>query len=183
MPRPLSSPAPRQLMRALGPPTSGLTPDFRSTRGSTLTGAGATIPVGSPSSSTALPFPRRFVERIACEAAFVGAVFGADGSVLWQGRSVRTATDAQWNALIHRDGGCVICAADPAHCQAHHLDPWTPPSSGSTDIDNLALVCNTDHHLIHDHGHELTRTGREWALKPSGSSSQRGRPPPRRSAA
>ncbi len=129
------------------------------------------------------PLPQEVLERIACEAAFVGAVFAADGSVLWQGRSIRTATDAQWNALIHRDGGCVICAAEPSHCQAHHLDPWAPPTAGPTDIDNMALVCNTDHHLIHDHGHQLSRSDGEWQLRPRGSNHRSGRPPPRSNAA
>ena len=129
------------------------------------------------------PLPQEVVERIACEAAFVGAVFGADGSVLWQGRSVRTATDAQWSALISRDGGCVICAADPAHCQAHHINPWSPPGGGPTDIDNMVLVCNSDHHLIHDHGHELAGVGGKWALKPPESHGRRSRPPPQTSAA
>ncbi|GJM38697.1 MAG: hypothetical protein DHS20C19_20640 [Acidimicrobiales bacterium] len=101
------------------------------------------------------PLPQSVLERIACESAFVGSIFAADGSILWQGRAVRLATDDQWNALIDRDGGCIHCGADPARCQAHHLVPWSPPTFGETDIDDLTLVCATAHSLIHDHGYRV----------------------------
>ena len=84
-----------------------------------------------------------------CEAALVGVVFDADGTVLWQGRHKRLATDDQWTALIDRDGGCFCCGAAPSQCQATSLDPWDP--TGTTDIDKLVLVCNHTHHLIHHH--------------------------------
>lgn len=101
------------------------------------------------------PLPQSALERIACESAFVGAIYGADGAILWQGRSTRLATDDQWAALIDRDGGCVHCGADPSKCQAHHLVPWAPPTFGETDIDELVLVCDAAHNLIHHHGHEV----------------------------
>jgi len=102
------------------------------------------------------PIPQPVLERIACESAFVGAVYGADGAVLWQGRAVRLATDDQWHALIDRDGGCRHCGADPTRCQAHHLTPWAPPARGPTDIDHLVLVCDHGHHLIHEKGWRVT---------------------------
>lgn len=101
------------------------------------------------------PLSQATLERIACESAFVGSIFGADGSILWQGRAVRLATDDQWNALIDRDGGCIHCGADPSRCQAHHLVAWSPPTNGPTDIDELTLVCDTAHHLIDDHGYRV----------------------------
>lgn len=101
------------------------------------------------------PIPQSELERIACESAFAGAIYGADGAILWQGRAVRLATDDQWTALIGRDGGCIHCGADPSRCQAHHLIPWVPPDWGPTDIDNLALVCDAAHRLIHHHGYRV----------------------------
>jgi 5-methylcytosine-specific restriction protein A len=109
-------------------------------------------PTGAAAFIDGTPLPQATLERIACESAFVGAVYGADGSLLWQGRNVRLATDDQWHALIDRDGGCRHCGADPSRCQAHHLTPWAPPARGPTDIDNLVLACDHGHHLIHDHG-------------------------------
>ncbi len=108
--------------------------------------------------------PQSTLERIACGADFVAMIYSTDGSVLWQGRRVRTATDEQWLSLVARDGGCVICNADPAYCEAHHIDPWSPPTNGNTDIDRMALVCTSDHHLIHDQGYTLARIDGSWRL-------------------
>jgi hypothetical protein len=109
-------------------------------------------PTGAASFVDGTPIPQATLERIACESEFIGAVYGADGAVLWQGRAVRLATDDQWHALIDRDGGCRHCGAEPAHCRAHHITPWAPPARGPTDIDHLVLVCDHGHHLIHEHG-------------------------------
>ena len=122
-------------------------------------------PWGEASFVDGTPLPQSTLERIACGADFVGAVFGAKGETLWQGHRVRTATDAQWTNLIARDGGCFCCSADPSHCQAHHVVPWVP-SRGPTDIDNLALVCTRTHHLIHDHGYRMVWVDGKWTLAP-----------------
>jgi len=112
-------------------------------------------PTGPAAFLDGTPLPQSTLELIACESAFVGAVYGTDGSVLWQGRSVRLATDDQWQALIDRDGGCRHCGADPSRCQAHHITPWAPPARGPTDIDHLVLTCDQGHHLIHECGYRV----------------------------
>ena len=113
------------------------------------------------------PLPAGVFQRLACGSDLFGAVFSGAGEPLWMGRRVRLATDAQFRALVARDGGCVICAADPSRCEAHHLVWWQPPGNGRTDIDNLVLVCGHDHHLIHDHGHRLvTNPDGTWRLVP-----------------
>lgn len=63
------------------------------------------------------PLTQAMIERIACGAEFVGAVFGAGGETLWQGRRYRVATEAQWLNLIARDGGCFCCGVDPGHAR------------------------------------------------------------------
>ena len=113
------------------------------------------------------PLPPEVFQRLACGSDLFGAVFSGEGEPLWMGRRVRLATDAQYRALIARDGGCVICNTHPSRCEAHHLVWWQPPANGPTDIDNLALVCGHDHHLIHDHGHQLIRDpDGTWRLQP-----------------
>lgn len=112
------------------------------------------------------PLPQSTLERIACGADFVGAVFGADGETLWQGRRTRTATEAQWTNLIARDGGCFCCDTEPAHCEAHHLIPWAPPTRGPTDIDKMVLVCRRTHRLVHEHGYRIERIDGRWQLRP-----------------
>ena len=103
------------------------------------------------------PIPRSELERLACQSDLFGALFDGNGLPLWHGRRTRTVTPQQWRMLIARDRGCVLCAASPSHCHAHHIIPWTAPAEGPTDIDNLVLVCNRHHHHIHQHNLTLTR--------------------------
>ena len=103
------------------------------------------------------PIPRSELERLACQADIFGALFSRDGLPLWHGRRVRTVSPQQWRMLVARDRGCVLCAASPSYCHAHHIVAWTAPAKGPTDIDNLALVCNRHHHHIHQHDLTLTR--------------------------
>ena len=103
------------------------------------------------------PIPLRELERLACGADIFGVIFDGDGQPLWHGRRVRTVTDAQWRALVARDRHCVVCEAAPNWCEAHHLVPWRAPHLGSTNIDNLALLCTRCHHKLHDSGLALRR--------------------------
>ena len=105
-------------------------------------------------------------ERLACVSDLFGLVLDGRGEPLWHGRRKRRATDVQVRALKVRDGGCVICAARPSLCEAHHVVHWDGPGKGGTDIDNLALLCRYHHHYLHDHGLVLARTadGR-WEMR------------------
>ncbi len=120
----------------------------------------ATIDGGAPSDGRLVdgtPLPRSVLERVACGSDLWGLVFDGGNEPLWHGRQVRLATDAQWRALIARDGGCRICDADPSRCEAHHLVAWQPPGHGPTDITNLILLCSHHHHVVHDLGWRLVR--------------------------
>ena len=103
------------------------------------------------------PIPRSELERLACDAELFGLLFSGKGEPLWHGRAKRSVTDAQRRALIARDGGCVLCAEEPARCEAHHITPWAKPNNGPTDIDNLALLCGACHRRLHNHKRVLTR--------------------------
>jgi len=99
------------------------------------------------------PLPESVLDRIMCDIALAPIIVNREGQPLWMGREVRTATAAQWRALILRDGGCVVCGADPSRCEAHHITFWE--KLGDTDIANLVLLCSHHHHLLHDHDLEL----------------------------
>ena len=103
------------------------------------------------------PIPRSELERLACQAELFGILFDGNGLPLWHGRRTRTVSPQQWRTLVARDRGCVLCGASPSHCHAHHIIPWSPPTAGPTDIDNLALVCNRHHHHVHQHNLTLAR--------------------------
>ena len=111
------------------------------------------------------PLPPAEVGRLLCVSDLYGAVFSADGQPLWLGDRVRLASDAQWRALIVRDGGCVGCGADPSRSEAHHVR-WRC-NGGPTDIDNLVLLCRHHHHLVHDAGWRVIRVpAGDWELVP-----------------
>jgi len=110
------------------------------------------------------PVPLSTVERYACGSDLFGMLFSGAGDPLWHGDRVRLATDAQWRGLVVRDGGCAICDAAPAVCEAHHVIPWLV--RGPTDIDNLVLLCRHHHHLVHDNGYLLRRGVDGWELVP-----------------
>ncbi len=52
---------------------------------------------------------------------------------------------SQTFALIARDGGCSFpgCTVPPQWCERHHIIGWA--FGGSTDIDNLTLLCGYHH--------------------------------------
>jgi len=112
--------------------------------------------------------PGVVAERLSCGADVHPILFDdATDRPVRLGRKVRLATDAQWVALIARDGGCVACGAAPARCAAHHVEPWL--HGGRTDLDNLVLLCGHHHTLVHDGGHRLRRSSdgsHRWELVP-----------------
>ena len=87
--------------------------------------------------------------RLACDARILPAVLGGTSTVIDLGSSRRTASPAQRIALALRDKGCTApyCDRPPSWCEAHHLIPW--PISKNTDLNNLALVCDAHHDLLH----------------------------------
>ena len=99
--------------------------------------------------------PDTVLERYACGAMLGGTVFNQAGHILWHGRDRRHASPAQFAALVVRDGGCVLCGADVSRCQVHHLNPFNAAVQGETNIDELALVCTSCHHWLHDDKHTL----------------------------
>jgi hypothetical protein len=62
-------------------------------------------------------------------------------------------------ALNARDKGCVICAAPPINCDAHHLQSWI--DGGITAINNLALICRRHHTALHNGHWTITITNGE----------------------
>jgi hypothetical protein len=111
------------------------------------------------------PIPKTVLDRLACDADIFGIIFNGDGVCLWHGRSTRTVSPQQWRALVARDRGCVLCAAHPAYCEAHHIIEWL--DLGETEIENLALLCIRHHHQIHETGLMLIRDGpNQWHTAP-----------------
>ena len=102
-----------------------------------------------------LPVSVDQVARLAAGAKILPAIFDADGDPLWLGRAQRDASAGQRIVLAARDGGCVNCGSPVEQGEPHHIRWFS--RGGPTDIDNLALLCERCHHLIHDDGWQLHR--------------------------
>jgi hypothetical protein len=88
--------------------------------------------------------------RIACDATVV-TMLERGREPLALSRRRRRASRAQRRVLLHRDGGCARPGCPetrPERLHAHHLRHWL--FGGRTDLDNLVLLCDVDHGLVHD---------------------------------
>jgi len=107
------------------------------------------------------------VQRLACDAGVTRVVFDAESAVVEVGRTRRIPSGATRRALRARDGGCTWpgCERPASWTHAHHLVHWA--RGGSTDLDNLVLICRYHHWKVHEGGWELARShGRLVALPP-----------------
>ncbi|MCA1722643.1 MAG: HNH endonuclease, partial [Actinobacteria bacterium] len=72
--------------------------------------------------------------------------------VLDVGRATRTPPLPLRRAVEARDRRCRFgnCRRPPSWCDAHHIVHWS--DDGPTDLDNLILLCDHHHNLIHHGG-------------------------------
>ncbi|MFW2334201.1 HNH endonuclease [Ilumatobacter sp.] len=98
------------------------------------------------------------MRRMACKADIIPVVLNGDGVVLDEGRAKRLATHEQRVAIEAMQATCSHpdCTVTIDDCRIHHLTPWR--LGGRTDLADLAPVCETHHHLIHEGGWTLTMT-------------------------
>jgi hypothetical protein len=104
--------------------------------------------------------------RLACDANIATVLMNGRSEILDLGRSRRVASDAQYKALVIRDGGCRFpgCDRPPGWTQAHHIVEW--PDGGLTDLDNLVLLCHTHHGLIHHQHWRIEGTAKTLKIHP-----------------
>ncbi len=92
------------------------------------------------------------IRRLACEANILPAIFNNQKQPLYLGRTRRTHTKTQLHALYKRDKHCTKCGIRASSCEVHHKQPWE--HGGTTNINNLTLLCPTCHHQTHKHKHK-----------------------------
>lgn len=103
--------------------------------------------------------PATFAAQHTCDTGTRTCTTDPHGNPLNLGRQTRLFTAKQRLALAQRDGGCgwTGCDKPPAHCEAHHIDPYS--EGGTTDIDRGILLCRFHHMNLHHHGWRITRDG------------------------
>ena len=113
------------------------------------------------------------LRKLACDARVVPVVMGGASEVLDVGRATRTIPPAIRRALIARDQGCVWpgCERAPIHCDGHHIQHWI--DDGPTCPTNLALLCHSHHHRLHEYNLVLhpptgpAPPGTGWTVTPA----------------
>jgi Domain of unknown function (DUF222)/HNH endonuclease len=128
--------------------------------------------------------PMQVAHRFLCNAKVQTVVEAADGSVVGLGRTKREPSAWMVRQLRYRDSSCTFPGCgNRRFTQAHHIRWWS--RGGSTDLDNLALVCTFHHRLVHEHKWNLerTRSGAVRWLRPDGVRYRAGPHDPPRSLA
>ncbi|WP_428114724.1 DUF222 domain-containing protein [Candidatus Poriferisodalis sp.] len=113
------------------------------------------------------PVPPAILDNLSPDTRIRGALFDTNGEILWLGRSHRHANAAQHLAIAIRDRGCVLCRAPMHRCHDHHINEWAA-DNGTTDIPNLAALCNDCHAKLHNNNERLERrtAPRRWTTTP-----------------
>ena len=125
-------------------------------------------------------------DTILCDCVIHRIMRDADNMPTSYGRAKYTVPRSLFRHVAARDGGCRFpgCDRPVSFCDAHHIRYWR--HHGRTDLDNLVLLCNRHHHLVHQHDlqvkllphgdlHVTWRDGRERISHPRGAPP--GRPP------
>jgi hypothetical protein len=98
--------------------------------------------------------PSETARRLACEADLVLAT-RPDGE-LDLGRRRRVVSPPLRASLERRDGGCRFPGCRQRHgTDAHHIEHWV--HGGTTDRDNLVLLCCFHHRAVHEGGFTVER--------------------------
>jgi hypothetical protein len=100
------------------------------------------------------------LRRLADDGRLRFALNAADGRILDIGRARRTPNTAQLAALWRRDQGCAVPGCGRIRSlHAHHVVFWT--NGGTTDLNNLILLCGEHHRALHGGAFTVTALGRQ----------------------
>jgi hypothetical protein len=93
--------------------------------------------------------------RLACDATLVVALDDDVGHTMYEGRARRDPTPTQRRELWRRDRHCRFPGCRNATFVNPHHIKWWKRERGTTDLDNLALLCEHHHGLVHSKAWEL----------------------------
>ena len=96
-------------------------------------------------------------KRVACDCSTVTLIEDDQGEPLSIGRRSRTIPPSIKRALVARDGGCRFPGCtNQRFVVGHHIKHWA--DGGETSLDNLVLLCEHHHHLVHEGGFDCRKS-------------------------
>jgi len=103
-----------------------------------------------------VPLYAEVARRLACDGRLEFVAEGPDGVALGVGRAQRTIPAWLMRQLRRRDGGrCRFPGCGRRRwLEGHHIKWWWV--GGRTDLDNLCLLCDRCHRLVHEFGWRIT---------------------------
>jgi Domain of unknown function (DUF222)/HNH endonuclease len=106
-----------------------------------------------------LPVSSKTIERLACDSSIARVLLNSESLVIDVGRSKRVVSEPGRRALTARDGHCrwTDCERPASRSAAHHVVHWI--HGGTSDLDNLILLCNRHHWMVHEGGWQIVRDG------------------------
>src|SRR5450756_2135577 len=114
---------------------------------------------GSPAAEMefSLPVSSKTIERLACDSSIARILLNSESLVIDVGRSKRVVSEPGRRALAARDGHCrwTECDRPASWSAAHHVVHWI--HGGSSDLDNLILLCHRHHWMVHEGNWQLVR--------------------------
>ena len=110
------------------------------------------------------------IRKLLCDCTVSRVVTGPRSEVLDVGRARRTVPPPMRRALLVRDDGCRFpgCNRPPGWCDAHHIVHVR--DGGPTALDNLVLLCDRHHHVVHEPGWVVQFDGHDLhVVRPDGT--------------
>jgi hypothetical protein len=115
--------------------------------------------VGAPGAEMefSLPVSSTTMERLACDSGIARILLDSESTVIDVGRSKRVVSESARRALGARDGSCRWpgCDRPASWSAAHHVVHWI--HGGTTDLDNLILLCHRHHRMVHEGNWQIVR--------------------------
>ena len=104
-----------------------------------------------------LPVSSKTIERLACDSSIARVLLNSESLVIDVGRAKRVVSEPGRRALAARDGHCrwPECDRPASRSAAHHMVHWI--HGGSTDLDNLILLCHRHHWMVHEGKWQIVR--------------------------
>ena len=124
--------------------------------------------LGTATLGDGTPYGIPEARRLACVAGVIPAILNTSGAILELGRMTRKISPDLRRALRQRDGGCAFpgCHRPATWCDAHHVVGWQ--DGGPTNLDNLTLLCEHHHRVVHHTGWEIRMiNGIPWFIPPA----------------